>query len=87
MRPHNDLEGLTFADVLECLEAGAIGHSAAMEWLGAKTYDDLVRIMHHNGRTMPGHRPMIVTAETRDVLLRATHPRRKTKAVVADSVS
>jgi len=73
--PDEDLKGLSFADVLERLEAGKIGHSAAMEWVGAKTYDDLVRIMHFNGRQMPGHRAMIVTPDTKEVLLRATRRR------------
>ena len=73
--PDEDLTGLSFSDVLERLEAGKIGHAAAMDWVGAKTYDDLVRIMHFNGRQMPGHRPMTVTRETRTVLLRATRRR------------
>ena len=73
--PDDALDGLSFADVLEKLEAGKIGHTAAMDWLGAATFDDLVRIMHFNGRQMPGHRPMIVTAETKAVLLSVTRRR------------
>ena len=70
--PDEELKGQSFADVLERLEAGKIGHTAAMDWLGARTYDDLVRIMHLNGRQMPGHRAMTVTPETKAVLRRAT---------------
>ncbi len=77
---NDDLEGLSFAEVLELLEAGKIGHSEAMTWLGAETYHDLVRIMHLNGRQMPGHRAMIVTPETKAILLQATR-RRKTELV------
>jgi hypothetical protein len=72
MRSDDDLEGLSFADVLELLAAGKIGHSAAMDWLGVDTYAELVRVMHLNGRMMPGHRPMIVTAETKALLLSVT---------------
>ncbi len=69
---NEELSGLSLADVLERLEAGKIGHSAAMDWLGVETYNDLVRIMHHNGRSMPGHRNMRVSKETRDLLLSVT---------------
>lgn len=72
--PDKDLSGMSFADVLEQLEAGKIGHTAAMDWLGAKTYNDLVRIMHFNGRTMPGHREMIVTPETRALIRQISRP-------------
>jgi hypothetical protein len=71
----DDLDGLSFSDVLELLEAGKIGHSAAMDAVNASTYNDLVRIMHFNGRQMPGHRPMIVAPETRDLLLSITRRR------------
>lgn len=60
-----DLKGCSVADVLEKLEKGRIGHAAAMAWLNVKSYDDLVEIMHHNGRLMPGHQPMRVRPETR----------------------
>ncbi|MEO8716040.1 MAG: hypothetical protein ABI369_13600 [Acetobacteraceae bacterium] len=60
-----ELEGCSLADVVEKLERGRIGHGAAMEWLNVKSYDELVEIMHHNGRLMPGHQPMRVTPETR----------------------
>ncbi len=81
MIPDDDLKGLSFADVLEHLEAGRIGHRAAIEWLGLATYNELVEVMHLNGRQMPGHRPMIVTKETRELLLSITRlPRRRSKA-------
>lgn len=73
----DDLKGLSFADVLERREAGQIGHAAAMDWLGAKTYNELVRIMHVNGRQMPGHRAMIVTPATKALLLSITRRHRK----------
>jgi hypothetical protein len=69
---NDDLHGKSFADVLELLEAGKIGHRAAMDAVNAATYHDLVRIMHLNGRQMPGHRPMIVAPETRDLILSIT---------------
>lgn len=71
---NDDLEGLSFADVLERLEAGKIGHKTAMDWIGVKTFDELVRTMHFNGRQMPGHRPMIVTKETRDLVISVSRP-------------
>lgn len=66
-RIDNDLSGLTLADVLERLEAGKCGHSAVMEWLRIDSYHELVATMHFNGRTMPGHRSMIITPETREL--------------------
>jgi hypothetical protein len=62
---NEDLKGLSLADVLAKLEKGKIGHSAAMAWLNVDSYNDLVEIMHANGRLMPGHQPMRVSAETR----------------------
>jgi hypothetical protein len=62
---NEDLKGCSLADVLERLEKGKIGHSAAMKWLNVTRYDDLVEIMHVNGRLMPGHQPMRVSPETR----------------------
>jgi hypothetical protein len=62
---NEELKGCSVADVLEKLEKGKIGHRAAMEWFNVTGYDDLVEIMHVNGRLMPGHQPMRVTAETR----------------------
>jgi hypothetical protein len=73
--PDEPLTDLSFADVLEKLEAGKIGHTAAMDWVDAKSYADLVRIMHFNGRQMPGHRDMIVTPETSELLLSVTRRR------------
>lgn len=62
---NDELDGCSVADVLERLEKGKIGHRAAMEWLNVSSYGDLVEIMHVNGRLMPGHQPMPVSAETR----------------------
>ena len=62
---NEELKGCSVADVLEKLEKGKIGHRAAMEWFNVTSYDDLVEIIHVNGRLMPGHQPMRVTAETR----------------------
>jgi hypothetical protein len=67
---NEELKGCSLADVLEKLEKGKIGHRAAMDWLDVTTYDALVEIMHINGRLMPGHQPMRVSAETR-ALVRA----------------
>jgi hypothetical protein len=77
MRDEIDLKGCSLADVLEKLEKGKIGHTAAMEWLNVKSYDDLVEIMHVNGRLMPGHQPMRVSPETR-ALVRAITRRQDT---------
>lgn len=77
--PDGDLAGRSFAEVLELLEAGRIGHAAAMEFVGARTYHDLVRIMHLNGRRMPGHRDMTVTAETRELLIGITRSRKASR--------
>jgi hypothetical protein len=67
-------KGDSLADVLEKLEKGKIGHRAAMEWLNVKTYDALVEIMHTNGRLMPGHQPMRVAPETRELMRRIFRP-------------
>ena len=80
-----DLQGKSLADVLELLEAGRIGHSLAMDWTGAKTFGELVELMHYNGRRMPGHREMIVTDETRKLLLSITRPRNKKPARSIDN--
>jgi hypothetical protein len=76
----NDLSGLSLADVLERLEAGKCGHSAVMEWLRIDNYHELVETMHFNGRTMPGHRPMILTPET--LTLFSQLPRRTQETAV-----
>jgi len=67
---NEELKGCSLADVLERLEKGKIGHRAAMEWLNVKSYDDLVEVMHVNGRLMPGHQPMRVAPATRALLRR-----------------
>ena len=59
------LSGCSLADVLERLEKGKIGHHAAMEWLNIDSLNELVEIMHTNGRLMPGHQPMKVSPATR----------------------
>jgi hypothetical protein len=69
-----DLRGLSITDIMRLLEAGKIGHQTAMDALQLDTYHDLVRVMHNNGRTMPGHQPMIVHPETRALLKRITKP-------------
>jgi hypothetical protein len=65
-----DLKGCSLADVLKKLEKGKIGHRAAMQWLNINSQNELVEIMHVNGRLMPGHQPMRVPARTR-ALVRA----------------
>ena len=72
-----DLHGCSLADVLEKLEAGKIGHSTAMRWLEIDSYNKLVKIMHFNGRTRPGHRPMIVTLETIELIRQISKPLKK----------
>jgi hypothetical protein len=64
----NDLSDCSLADALERLEAGKCGHAAVMEYIGTDSYDELVATMHFNGRTMPGHRKMILTSETMELL-------------------
>lgn len=71
---NDDLEGCSLADVLKKLEKGKIGHAAAMAWLNIESQDDLVEIMHANGRLMPGHRPMRVPPRTRELLRRIVRP-------------
>ena len=72
-----DLHGCSLADVLEKLEAGKIGHSAPMRWLEIDSYNKLVEIMHCNGRMMPGHRPMVVTPETVELIRQISKPLEK----------
>ena len=71
---NEDLEGCTLADVLEKLEKGKIGHRAAMEWLNIESQNELVEIMHANGRLMPGHQPMRVAPETRALVRPISRP-------------
>jgi hypothetical protein len=59
---------MTLAELLEKLERGRIGHGEAMRWLGVDSYNELVDIVHLNGRQMPGHRPMPISDETRALL-------------------
>jgi len=68
------LKGCSLADVLEKLEKGKIGHRAAMEWLNIESQEELVEIMHVNGRLMPGHQPMHVAPETRALVRAVTRP-------------
>ena len=65
---------MTLAELLDKLERGRIGHREAMQWLGVDSYNALVEIVHANGRQMPGHRPMPVSAETRALLREITRP-------------
>jgi hypothetical protein len=48
---------MTLAEMLDQLERARIGHAEATRWLGVDSYTDLVRIVHANGRQMPGHQP------------------------------
>ncbi len=73
-RRDNDLSGCSLDDVLARLEAGKVGHSAVMEWLDIDSYNELVEIMHFNGRIMPGHRDMIVTPETQALIRQVSRP-------------
>ncbi len=70
----DDLKGCSLADVLERLEKGKIGHGAAMTWLNIESVDELVEIMHVNGRLMPGHQPMRVAPETSALVRAITRP-------------
>jgi hypothetical protein len=63
---------MTLAEMLDKLERGRIGHSEAMRWLGVNSYNELVEIVHYNGRQMPGHRPTPVPPETRTLLRQIT---------------
>ena len=65
---------MTLADMLDKLERGRIGHREAMRWLGVDSYNELVEIVHFNGRQMPGHRPTPVAPETRALLRQITRP-------------
>ena len=71
---NQDLSGCSLADVLERLEKGRIGHAAAMAWLDIDSLNDLVEIMHVNGRLMPGHQPMRVSPETRALVRSIMRP-------------
>lgn len=65
---------MTLAEMLGKLERGRIGHGETMRWLGMDSYNELLEIVHFNGRRMPGHRPTLVPPETRALLRRITHP-------------
>ena len=59
---------MTLADMLDKLEHGRIGHAEAMRWLGVESINELVPIVHANGRQMPGHRATKLPPETLEVL-------------------
>jgi hypothetical protein len=63
---------MTLAEMLDKLERGRIGYGEAMRWLGVNSYNELVDIVHYNGRQMPGHRPTPVPPETRALLRQIT---------------
>ena len=63
---------MTLAEMLDKLERGRIGHGEAMRWLGVDSYNELVEIVHYNGRQMPGHRATPIPAETRALLRQIT---------------
>jgi hypothetical protein len=65
---------MTLAEMLDKLERGRIGHREAMQWLGVDSFNELVDIVHLNGRRMPGHRATPVSAETRALLALVTRP-------------
>lgn len=71
---NEDLKGCSLADVLDKLEKGQIGHRAAMAWLNIESQNELVNIMHFNGRLMPGHQPMRVAPEIRALLREIARP-------------
>jgi hypothetical protein len=71
---NDDLAGCSLADVLAKLEKGKIGHRAAMAWLNIESQDELVEIMHVNGRLMPGHQPMRVPPETQALIRTISRP-------------
>lgn len=45
-----------------------------MQWLNIDSQNELVEIMHVNGRLMPGHQPMRVSPETRALVRSITRP-------------
>jgi hypothetical protein len=65
---------MMLAEMLDKLERGRIGHGEAMRWLGVDSYNELVEIVHFNGRQMPGHRATPVPPETRTLLRGITRP-------------
>jgi hypothetical protein len=67
-------KGRTLVDLLEALEKGKIGHTAAMEWLGIESLNELCDIMYANGRVMPGHQDMEIAPETLELLRAITKP-------------
>jgi hypothetical protein len=71
---NEDLAGCSLGDVLDKLEKGKIGHAAAMAWLNIESLNDLVEIMHVNGRLMPGHQPMRVSRQTQALVRAVTRP-------------
>jgi len=71
---NENLQGYSLTDVLESLEKGRIGHRAAMAWLNIDSQDELVEIMHVNGRLMPGHQPMRVSPATRALVRAISRP-------------
>jgi hypothetical protein len=74
MLNRDDLKGMTLSELLEAVERGRVGYGDAMDWLKIESLNELVEIMHYNDREMPGHRPMHIPPETRELLRRITRP-------------
>jgi hypothetical protein len=74
-----DLRGCSLADALDRLERGKIGHGDAMRWLNIESVDELVEIMHVNGRLMTRRQPMRVSPETVALVRAITQPPEKAR--------
>ena len=74
MLDRDDLRGMSLAQLLAQIEKGRVGYTDAMDWLHIESLNELVEIMHLNGRSMPGHRPMRISKETKALLKQICRP-------------
>ena len=46
-------KGMSFADVLDAIEAGRVSRAAAMRWIGCWRYADFLKVLDYNFRALP----------------------------------
>lgn len=52
------VEPRTVAEIIDAVHDGTIGHKRAMEALGLNNYNELIDVMHANGKALWAHRPV-----------------------------
>ena len=55
--PATTVEPRTVAEIIDAVHRGTIGHKRAMTALRLNNYNELVDVMHANGKALWAHRP------------------------------